>query len=279
MPIVTFWSNTQKTIGQTVTASAVATTMAMDCSYKILLISADVNNNQFEKNFGIQQNNDGLLKSLIQSRPKVDLDSGINGLLRLTRTNRLSPELIKDYTKVIINNRLEILYSPNLMGKDINELLDCFKKIITNAGQYYDFVFVDLKKGINLPEIWDILKMSNVVVINTMQNTEQMINFMKIVQAKELLDNGKVVWNIGRYDPESKYNIKTLGKNIWKNDIIYAIDYNTKLFEATQEGRIANFLLELRSSKGKNKNFYILDESRALMKEIISRYEILRKNG
>ena len=34
---------------------------------------------------------------------------------------------------------------------------------------------------------------------------------------------------------------------------IYTIDYNTKLFEATQEGRIANFLLELRSSKGKNK--------------------------
>ena len=64
---------------------------------------------------------------------------------------------------------------------------------------------------------------------------------------------------------------------IWNR--FYTIDYNTKLFEATQEGRIANFLLELRSSKGKNKNFYILDESRALMKEIISRYEILRKNG
>ena len=35
----------------------------------------------------------------------------------------------------IINNRLEVLYSPSLMGKDINELLDCFKKIITNAAQ------------------------------------------------------------------------------------------------------------------------------------------------
>lgn len=278
MPIVTFWSNTQKTIGQTVTMSSVTTAMAMDCSYKILLISADVNNNQLEKNFGMQQNNTGLLHSLMPSKPRIDIDSGIEGLLRLTRTNRLSPELIKDYTKVIINNRLEILYTPSLMGKDINELLDCFKQIITNAAQYYDYVFVDLKKGVNLPRIWEILEASDVIVFDTMQNQEQMANFMKINQAQNLLTNNKVIWSIGKFNGESKYTVKNLSKGLWKNDTIYTIEYNTELFEATQEGRLANFLLDIRSSKGKNKNSYILEEIRALMKGIIDRFEILRKN-
>lgn len=278
MPIVTFWSNTQKTIGQTVTMSSVATMMAMDCSYKILLISADVNNNQLEKNFGMQQNNTGILHSLIPSKPRIDIDSGIEGLLRLTRTNRLNPELIKDYTKVIINNRLEILYTPSLMGKDINELLDCFQKIITNAAQYYDYVFVDLKKGVNLPKIWEILDFSDIIVLDTMQNQEQMANFMKINQAQTLLNNNKVIWSIGKFDGESKYTVKNLSKGLWKNDTIYTIEYNTELFEATQEGRLANFLLDIRSSKGKNRNYYILEEIRTLMKGIIDRFDILQKN-
>ena len=44
MPVITFWSNNEKAIGQTVSASVAATVMAMEHNYKILLISADFNN-------------------------------------------------------------------------------------------------------------------------------------------------------------------------------------------------------------------------------------------
>ena len=40
MPIVTFWSNNEKTIGQTVSAAVVATVMAIEHNYKILLITS-----------------------------------------------------------------------------------------------------------------------------------------------------------------------------------------------------------------------------------------------
>lgn len=278
MPIVTFWSNTQKTTGQTVAISSVATSMAMDYSYKILLISADVNDNQLEKNFGINQNNEGILKNLMSSKAGIDLDAGIEGLLRLTRTNRLAPELIRDYTKIIINNRLEILYSPNLIGKDINELLDCFSKIITNASKYYDYVFVDLKQGVNLPKIWQILNESDLVVFNSNQTVSSMKNFIRMQQSQNLFNSNRVLWNIGKFDSESKYNTKYLAKDIWKRDVIYTLDYNTGLFEATQEGRLANFLLDIRSSKGKSKNNYILDEARSLASGIINRLEELQRN-
>lgn len=278
MPIVTFWSNTQKTMGQTVAISSVATAMAMDCSYKILLISVDVNDNQLEKNFGRQQTNSGLLGSLMSGTKTVDIDSGIEGLLRLTRTNRLTPELIKDYTK-IITNRLEVLYSPRMMGKDINALLDSFKIIITNAAKYYDYVFVDLKKGINLAKIWEILNMSDVVVFNTTQTQEQMARLLKTNSAQSLFEGNKILWNIPKFDQESKYNLKYLSKKFPNFPYIYNISYDTQIFEATQEGRIANLLLDLRSAKGKYKNNYLLDEIRNLMKAIISRVEEIQRGS
>ena len=53
MPIITFWSNNEKAIGQTVSASLAATIMAMEHNYKVLLISADYNDTVMEDCFGI----------------------------------------------------------------------------------------------------------------------------------------------------------------------------------------------------------------------------------
>ena len=39
MPVITFWSNNEKTIGQTVSASIAATVMAIEHNYKILEIN------------------------------------------------------------------------------------------------------------------------------------------------------------------------------------------------------------------------------------------------
>ena len=65
MPIVTFWSNNKKAIGQTVAASAAATVMAMEHNYKVILISVDFFNDSMEECFGAQQSNAELIKSLI----------------------------------------------------------------------------------------------------------------------------------------------------------------------------------------------------------------------
>ena len=37
MPIITFWSNNEKAIGQTVAAASAATVMAMEHNYKVFL--------------------------------------------------------------------------------------------------------------------------------------------------------------------------------------------------------------------------------------------------
>ncbi len=42
MAIITFWSNTEKETGQTMSIAAVAASMAIEHNYKILLISTRV---------------------------------------------------------------------------------------------------------------------------------------------------------------------------------------------------------------------------------------------
>ena len=100
MPIVTFWSNNEKTIGQTVSAAAAATVMAMEHNYKVLLVSVDILNDSMENCFGSLESNKEILKTIL-SGPQINLDTGIDGLLKMAQSNRVTPEIIKDYTKII----------------------------------------------------------------------------------------------------------------------------------------------------------------------------------
>ena len=61
--------------------------MAMEHNYKVLLVSADFNNSSMEECFGAQETNRDIVKSLIKT-PQMNLDSGINGLIKLANSNK-----------------------------------------------------------------------------------------------------------------------------------------------------------------------------------------------
>ena len=208
MPIVTFWSNNEKTIGQTVAISMSAAIMAIDHNYKILLMSADPNDVSVEGCFGAQESNRELIKTLIR-KPQIGLDSGINGLLKLSDSNRVTPEAIHDYTKIVFKNRLEVLYSPmNILDEKKASLMQELKNIMINASKYYDYVFVDLQKGLKSASQLEILELSDVIVANMDQGTKTIEQFLAIKEMQTL--RNKVIWNICKYDNKSKYNIKNL---------------------------------------------------------------------
>ena len=122
MPIVTFWSNSEKTIGQTVAASVAATVMAMERNYKILLVSVDVNNDSIENCFGSQQSNKNIIKNII-STPKINLDIGTNGLIKMAKSKVLLNDDDKNNpneNKNHIKNRKSELLGNNLNLKNDN---------------------------------------------------------------------------------------------------------------------------------------------------------------
>ena len=275
MSIVTFWSNNEKTIGQTVAASVAATTMAMEHNYKILLISADIDNNSIEACFGAQQSNKKILKNII-STPQINLETGVRGLMKIARSNRVTPELIKDYTKIVYKNRLEVLYSSTNSDLAVNEQMECYKTIILNASKYYDYVFVDLKKGNMYEALEGILDVSDVIVLNTEQGTNTIIDFFRMKEMQKFIKDYKIIWNICRYDSKSKYNIKNLNRSFWKKQPIYSISYNTLLFEAVSEGNLPELLLRIRTVKSDEESMKILKEGKKLVEGIQVRQQELQ---
>ena len=274
MPIITFWSNNEKTIGQTVAVSMSAAVMAIEHNYKILLMSADPNDASVESCFGAQESNKDIIKSLIR-RPQISLDSGINGLLKLADSNRVTPEVIHDYTKIIFKNRLEVLYSPmDVPEKKKESLMQELKNIIINASRYYDYVFVDLQKGLKNATQMEILDISDVIVANVNQGTKTIEQFLTMQETQKMLN--KVIWNICKYDKKSKYNTKNLTRTILKKQQVYETHYNTLVLDATQEGNIAELLLRLKTLKGEDDNSLLISKIEEMNEGILLKYQETR---
>lgn len=271
MPIVTFWSRNEKSIGQTTSAALIATVTAIEHNYKVLLISADYNDKIIEASFGAQESNRDIVKNIVQ-KSQINLGSGIQGLLKLADSNRVAPELIHDYTKIVFKNRLEILYSPNIEESETNkrDVMGKLKNIIINASRYYDYVFVDLKKGLGYSEQEEILDMSDVVVLNIDQRTDTIENALNSKEIQKMYN--KIIWNICKSDKNSKYNSKNLTRKILKREKIYEIDYNTMVFEATQEGNIPELMLKLKTIKEDDTNYALISQIKMLIEEIILKY-------
>ena len=248
--------------------------MAIEHNYKILLISADFNNDSIENCFGAQESNNEIVKSLIR-KPQINLDSGINGLLKLTNSNRVTPDIIHDYTKIVFKNRLEVLYSPMNIDESINaELMEKFKNIILNASKYYDYVIVDLKKGMKCSQQLEILQISDVIVLNINQKIKTIKNVLEINEIKNLMN--KTIWNICNYDSKSKYNTKNLRRTVLKREAIYETPYNTLLLEATQEGKIAELLIRFKTLKNEEDNSQFILKIEELIQGILTKYQETR---
>ena len=168
MSIITFWNDTREQSGRTLTSVAVATRMAIERNSKILLISTSVADSTMKKCFWVEENKKN--NFLGTKTSNIAVENGIEGLLKLVTSNKLTPSTITDYTKVVFKGRLEIL--PGRAGakdKSIEENWEDFKKeqeyfadLIRVANQYYDIVIVDLDKMLSTKVKEDILKISDV---------------------------------------------------------------------------------------------------------------------
>ena len=164
MPIITFWSDTEQRIGQSLSAAATATYIAMEHNYKVLLISLGAGDLEYKSAFGDYG------RGLMKTNEKISLASGIEELIKMDLSNKLMPDIICNYTKVVYKNRLEVLYGPRTKDpQTYSKILDSFKGIIKKAAQYYDMVIVDGPKGSKYPQIKQLLDISDIIIFNMEQ--------------------------------------------------------------------------------------------------------------
>lgn len=109
MSIITFWSNGKEETAKTLSIAAIATNIAMERNFKILIVPTNYNDDTLELCFWEKEEERRGLN--IFNGVKNDLTAGIEGLARAITSNKATPEIIKNYTKIVFRDRLEILPS------------------------------------------------------------------------------------------------------------------------------------------------------------------------
>lgn len=211
------------------------------------------------------------------TRGKEVETSGIIGLDRMLRSNKISPDIITDYAKIVLTNRLEILLGVENDRDQYNQVKEKYAQIINLAGKYYDMVIVDLDKNIGEQAEIDILNTSDIIVALVPQRAKKIEKIQNLINEGKILNEQNTVMAIGKYMEDTKYNAKNITRNLLrKKDIINTIPYNNLFFESTQEGTVIDLFLNFMRIKDKDANYNFVEEIKKLNETIKGKLEILQ---
>lgn len=284
MAIVTFWNDDREQTGKTLTAVAVATRMAIERNYKILLISTSFQDPTMKNCFWgneVQKN----LKLFGGKINNIAVENGIEGLLKLITSNKLTPSVITDYTKVIFRGRLEVLNgfegtkgnSFEMNYEEYKKVEKCYIELIRMANQYYDMVLVDLDKTMGKEVKEEILKISNVNVMVFSQKKAGLDRYKELRDSNQEINSPKTIPVVGKYTRHSKYNVKNITRYLDEKKEIDVIPFNLLYFEAAEEAGVTDLFLKLKNVKDtSDENYIFMQDVLKLMEKIIKRLQELQ---
>lgn len=295
MAIVSYWSYGKKETGQTLSMAATMISMGADHNFKILGVSTEYQDNTLEEAFFDVKKEKAFQEMMAKEQQKIaratggvmggapmrtnsTMNSGIEGLLKLVQSNRITPEAIKDYAKAILNNRLDILQSPNAKSyNDYVEICKNYRKIIQTANRDYNMIFVDVDKSLPEEIQRELLEISDLVVVNITQNQKGVQGFLDLRAKDELFQKNNVIPLIGRYDKYSRYNKKNITREFKQKRDVCTIAYNTLFYEMATDGMLVDYYLRYRDTKESfDRNKVFVDEARKTCETIIFKLQELQ---
>ncbi len=274
MSIITFMNNDEKESGQSLSVAAIATFMAIEHNYKILIISTDFNDKTLIECF-FDSSKAGNLKNIFSKSLNADIANGLEGLVRMFASNRADKNVIGSYTKPILKGRLDILESPKTNDyKEYINISNYFSQIAEVANTVYDIVFVDLSKRIPKENQRKMLDLSTLVIIGLNQNQNSVKSFENLKSADEFFRRKNVLLSIGKYNMNSKYTAKNIGRYLREKNIPLVVPYNILFADHCSDGKILDYFLAIKEYKiGQGKEQYFCTQVR----ETIERIDYLRQ--
>lgn len=285
MSVITFVNNIEEETGKTMSLVAIATHMAIDYNNRILVISTTNKEDKIRSCFFEEQQVKKLRRGIFgENKATLDTESGIEGIAKVARSNKLTPEMITNYTRVVFKDRLEIILgrdekekSQEVDGIEQKGINEEYIELISVANMYYDRVFVDLDDNISDDVKEKILKISDLVVVNTSQNYNSIKKLKKNKEQNELLKSPKTLILVGRYDKYSKYNSKNITRFLEEKNQILTMPYNTLYFEATNEAGVPDLFLKFRKlMDSEDRNAIFIEEVKRASENIIYRLQELQ---
>lgn len=276
MAIIGFWSGSKKETGQTLAITSIATHMAIQHNYKILLIDATFDDDTMERCFW--NVNDKKSVSKLLTKGKLDISSGAEGLLSAVASNKTTPEIVKNYTRVVFNNRLDVLCGLKTQSpEEFTKALIHYNDLVKTADKYYDMVFVDMEKTLKYETTKLLLAESNLIVYNFTKNRKQADEYLEHLQEdKEVLDRKKILPLLSNADSNALYNAKNLTRYIGERKEMPSIPYNSTFVRVASEAGVANYFLKNRMSSTHDKDADFTNSVEHACQRIIKKLEELK---
>ena len=276
MAIVSFWSNSKRETGQTLSSVAIATSMSINHNYKVLEVATGFMDKTIENCFW-QPNRENAL-NLIPGMRQSTFNSGVEGLVKIIQSNRTSANIVSDYARVVFRDRLDVLPAPKTDNiEDYNRTTEFYAQLARIASRDYDLVFIDIDKRMPEKSKQDILMQSDAIVLTLKQGFDSMRDIVELRRSDENFQKNNVILLAGKYDKFSRYNVTNMSRELREKRKMLAVPYNTLFFEAASEGTVADFFIKYRGITDQtDRNFVFMQETKRACDEILFKLQELQ---
>lgn len=276
MAVVSFWGNSRRETGQTLSVVAIGTAMAIEHNYKILIISTGFRDDTMQDCFWEKNKNSSMYSVTGQKQPGIN--SGFEGLIKIIQSNRTSSNIIRDYAKVVFKDRLDVLLSPTTDDPRVyNSMTQYYKDLIVLADKEYDLVLIDIDKRMNVNDKKEILRNSNAIMFTLKQSSDSIETAKILRESNPETKSNNIFFLVGKYDFDSKYNTKNITRYLRETREISAVPYNKLFDEAAMEGKVADYFLKYRGMRDQtDKNVKFIAETNRTCENIIYKLQELQ---
>ena len=276
MAVVSFWGNSRRETGQTLSVVAIGTAMAIEHNYKILIISTGFRDDTMQDCFWEKNKNSSMYSVTGQKQPGIN--SGFEGLVKIIQSNRTSSNIIRDYAKVVFKDRLDVLLSPTTDDPRVyNSMTQYYKDLIVLADKEYDLVLIDIDKRMNVNDKKEILRNSNAIMFTLKQSSDSIETAKILRESNPETKSNNIFFFVGKYDFDSKYNTKNITRYLRETREISAVPYNKLFDEAAMEGKVADYFLKYRGMRDQtDKNVKFIAETNRTCENIIYKLQELQ---
>ncbi|MEG2348778.1 MAG: hypothetical protein RSB67_03940 [Clostridia bacterium] len=263
MPRIAFWSPDASMTGNTHVAIAVSSLMGITHKSTCLLMQGNYNSRKIEASFTSYD-------QLKASGAFESSNLGINALIRLVTSSKLTSDAIENYAKPVLKDRLDVLYGMN--SKDIegySQLVNNLPYIIRKAAEIYDIVFIDIPKTLDEQYTKATLKDAEIVICVVNQDVVKLDEFFNTLNnSDELKDKQKIIV-IGDYENKSKLNISNIKLKYGVKEPIYALPHNYIFSDACNSGTILDFLYRNLNADSKDYNGNFIFQALQIVERIV----------
>lgn len=274
MAIISFWGERHGQVATTSNLVAATADIVMNIPVKTMITHTHFNRSTLENSFKkrIEQKNGYLSYT----------DFGIEALERLAKSNRLSPEAIRNNTAPILDSsRLDLLYGVSNPSDNFgSNICHVLPQIFRTAEAYYDLTLIDVSSGTDNAITNTILELSDLIVVCLNQNTSVLNSYFIEKNYPKILDEKEHLIVLGNYNKRSKYTEKNIKRKYGIRNV-YTVPHCPSLMDAINDSSVLEFYLRnrhikrsvlefLRNRHTEHENSFYFEEVRRFSKAIIS---------